>query len=106
MVAPWVVQREEKYLSYRDVFTRVAAANGIDPQQYLERALAENGWNESLSEYDNLRSRRLVAYLRHRQPDTNLNGSILIYRLGQNEIEQALDGPPAELNPDGENPYQ
>ena len=106
MTAPWVVRRELRYRAYRDEFNRLAAARGIDPQQYLELAMAQSGWNDSLIEYDGLRSRRLVAYLRHRLPTANVNGSILIYRLGRNEIEEALDGPPVELKPDNDNPYR
>ena len=41
---------------------------------------------------------RLLAYLRHRQPDANVGYSILIFRLTAEEIEQALNGPPVELD--------
>jgi hypothetical protein len=105
MTAPWVERKEQRYQQLRAKFDGLAAAKGIDPRRYLE-LLADNGWSDSLSEYDHLRSRRLMAYLRHRRPDDNVNGSILIYRLGQDDIEQAF-GPArsVECRPDGDNPY-
>jgi len=54
-----------------------------------------------LKEYDlfkKLRFNRLCAWLRHnRQPDDNVGHSILIWRLTQKEIDEALYGSPAEL---------
>ena len=41
---------------------------------------------------------RLLAYLRHRTPDDDVGYSILIFRLTAEEIEQALNGPPVELD--------
>ena len=40
---------------------------------------------------------RLFAYLRHRAPDDNVNYSILIYKLGDDEIAKSLGGPPVEI---------
>lgn len=40
---------------------------------------------------------RLCAYLRSRQPDAYIGYSILVYRLSNDEIRQALFRPPAEL---------
>jgi len=50
--------------------------------------------------YDEFRFARLKAYLRHRQPDDNINFGILIYRLTDTEIDRAVNGPPPELGPD------
>jgi hypothetical protein len=105
MTAPWVFRLELRYRQLRDKFAGLAAAKGLDPQSYLE-LLADNGWPDSLGEYDNLRTRRLIAYLRHRQPEANVNGSILVYRIGPKDIEQAFADPPAECKPDSENPYE
>ncbi len=105
MTAPWVVRRELRYRELRAQYDQLAAAKGIDPRRYLE-LLADNGWSDTLGEYDRLRTRRLIAYLRHRRPDDNVNGSILIYRLEQGDIDQALAGPPVELRPDQDNTYE
>ena len=41
---------------------------------------------------------RLLAYLRHRQPDDHVGYSILIFRLTAEEIDHALNDTPAELD--------
>jgi hypothetical protein len=105
MKAPWVDSQEQRYEAYRAKFNRLAAAKGLGPQPYLE-LLVDGGWTDNLCDYDNLRNTRLVAYLRHREPEANVNGSILIYRLGQGDIDQAFADPPAECEPDSENPNE
>jgi hypothetical protein len=40
---------------------------------------------------------RLAAFLRQREPDDNVGFSILMYRLSDNDLSRALDGPPGEL---------
>jgi hypothetical protein len=52
---------------------------------------------ERLKLLEELEFARLAAFLRHRKPDGQVNCSILIYRLTDEEIRQALFGPPAEL---------
>lgn len=44
-----------------------------------------------------LQAGRLRAFLRHRVPDANVGGSILVFRLSAADLEAALLGPPAEL---------
>jgi hypothetical protein len=51
-----------------------------------------------LDEYPNLQQTRLMAYLRHRQPDDHIGYSMLIFRLSDAEVQHALHGPPAELD--------
>ncbi len=46
-----------------------------------------------------LRLARLCAYLRHRRPDDTAGYSILIFHLTEDDVRQALLGPPAELVP-------
>jgi hypothetical protein len=63
-----------------------------------ERPLAK--WQEILRAFEALRFARLAAYLRSRDPDDNVNYSILVYKLGDAEIARALDGPPPGAGPD------
>jgi hypothetical protein len=59
------------------------------------RLLQENGanyWAECIKVYGDLRLARLCAYLRHRTPDDQIGYSILIYRLSDGEVQQALAG--------------
>ena len=44
-----------------------------------------------------LRFARLCAYLRKREPTANVGNSILVFQLNQQELDQALYGPPVEL---------
>ena len=64
------------------------------------RLTRENGakyWGAHLELFEQLRLARLCAHLRHRQPDAEVGYSILVYRLSDVEVSQALEGEPAEL---------
>lgn len=62
---------------------------------------AERGgeyWDRLLTAHDQLRLGRLCQALRHRRADETLGGgSILVFRLGERDVEDALRGPPREL---------
>ncbi len=58
----------------------------------LERS-RKSRWMEIFVEFEKLRVTRLTHYLRHREPDTHVNYSILIYRVDAEELRQALDEP-------------
>ena len=51
-------------------------------------------WQLTLTYYDMCRFARLTAFLREREPDANIDYSILVYRLSDAEVAKALDGPP------------
>jgi hypothetical protein len=53
----------------------------------------------SLYQLEQLRFARLMAYLRRREPDDQVGWSILVYRLSDAEVRDALEGAPAELVP-------
>jgi len=50
-----------------------------------------------LEQFERFRLARLTAYLRKREPDDNINFSILVYRLTGSDVAAALGGPPPEL---------
>jgi tetratricopeptide (TPR) repeat protein len=50
--------------------------------------------------YLRLRFARLCAFLRQREPDDNIGYSILIYRLSDRDVQQALTGKAVELVPE------
>ena len=56
-------------------------------------------WRRLASDFDELRLARLSAYLRRRAPDDQIGYSILIFRLDDRDVQEALTGPPAELLP-------
>jgi len=55
---------------------------------------------ERFLSFEHLRFARLCAFLRRREPDDNVGYSILIYRLSDQDVREALYGPPAELLPE------
>jgi hypothetical protein len=57
-------------------------------------------WRRLVSDFDQLRLARLCAYLRRREPDDQIGYSILIFRLSDEDVRDALNGPPAELLPE------
>lgn len=77
---PWSVKHEEAYAS-------------------LKKQLVTTPEWETLRALERARYLRLLAYLRHQPPAANIEGSILVFRLGQVQLDEALDGPPAELVP-------
>jgi hypothetical protein len=65
------------------------------------RLIAKTGkayWLELFHRYEQLRLARLTSFLRQREPDLEINYSILVYRLGAADLTRAIDGPPIELN--------
>lgn len=50
-------------------------------------------WNTAFEDFYNLRLSRLTAYLRKREPLHIINHAILVYRLSEAEVDQALNGP-------------
>jgi hypothetical protein len=49
-------------------------------------------WQELFADFDRLRTGRLLAFLRGREPDAMAGYTILIYRLTEADVEQALFG--------------
>lgn len=76
-----------------------------DPQlrSQIMASANQQQWNQMIELFERLRFRRLCSFLRQRRPDEQVGYSILIYRLTDADVAQALDGPPIELleNPEG-----
>jgi hypothetical protein len=95
---PWCVPFEEEYQRTRAAYQRWEAS-APDERAHLLASEGPAAWQRTLSIYRVLRFVRLCAALRQREPDADAGYSILIYRLTAEEIAHALDGPPAELQP-------
>jgi hypothetical protein len=54
-------------------------------------------WPPLLLRFEEFRFGRLTAFLRQREPDEEINFSVLVYHLSEADLAKALDGPPAEL---------
>jgi dolichyl-phosphate-mannose-protein mannosyltransferase len=59
----------------------------------LLRQTGEQYWHDLFKQFDQLRTGRLVAFLRNRQPDAMVGYSILIYRLTDADVALAVGGP-------------
>lgn len=81
---PWALPYEQ---TYQELLRR---SQSFDPAT-LDR-------DPDFISFEDLRFARLCAFLRHREPDEEVGGSILIYRLTDEEVDRALRGPPAELS--------
>jgi 4-amino-4-deoxy-L-arabinose transferase-like glycosyltransferase len=59
----------------------------------LMRDTGEEYWRQLFGDFDQLRTGRLLAFLRQRRPDAMVGYSILIYRLTDADVAQALNDP-------------
>jgi hypothetical protein len=89
--SPWGVLSESKYQALRPLY-RAMIASRFDPGDFT-RVAPE--WRSRYRTFAALRWARLVAYLRSkdRRPDANAGYSILIFRLSEQELREALEGP-------------
>ena len=100
---PWVKSYEK---SYQELTKRFQSLLGLPEKQRL--AIIDQNpayWGQAAKDFIAFRLGRLCAYLRERKPDANVNYSILIYRLSDAEVSDALGGVPAELREDEDSPY-
>lgn len=90
---PWTLENERLYQQLRlsDPSFRALKA---DPhgRPELRQGLSADEWATAWSRFEQLRFARLCHYLRARQPDAQPGYSILVYRLTQAEIDDALNG--------------
>jgi hypothetical protein len=88
---PWTVQNERMYQNVSGFLKEYEPIRNDEPAR--KAMLGSIGFSEEgdlFDLYEHLRLARLCAYLRRREPDDMVNYSILIYRLSDAEVEQAL----------------
>jgi len=93
---PWAEPYEKAYRNGMLALRAIAAEP--DPAERARQMSVVPA--EALYQLEQLRVARLMAYLRHREPDDQVGWSILIHRLSDAEVQVALDGPPSELVPE------
>jgi hypothetical protein len=95
----WTARYEATYQQLRSAVDPLMSAN---PAQRKDALVGHSvaSWPPLLQRFEEYRFCRLAAYLRHRQPDDEINYSILVYRLSQGDITSALEGPAPEVAPD------
>jgi hypothetical protein len=73
---------------------------GNDPlarQRFLDQSGGQDGVSQMITSFHTASFARLCSYLRGREPDAEINYSILIYRLSRADLQRILEGPPSEL---------
>ncbi len=96
----WTSQYEQAYQQrLRDFALVIKVKNDPVALRFLMAAEGEKEWNKRLGTFDTLRTARLCACLRQREPDDEVHYSILIYRLTDEDARKAVYGPPPELAP-------
>jgi hypothetical protein len=90
---PWNASYEARYQRLR---SELAPLLSDEPGRRLEglgsRPLTESAL--AFQEFDEFRGARLTAWLRKREPDDNINYSILVYHLTEADVIESLEGPP------------
>jgi tetratricopeptide (TPR) repeat protein len=110
-LGPWCAAFEATYQRARhfiDAATEDASAAGaivsdsrsdlpsVQPDEAADDAAVREA---AVHAFNLLQAGRLRAFLRQREPDATVGGSILVFRLSAADLAQALAGPPAELEP-------
>lgn len=97
---PWTVDDEAKYQQIREQL-RIFEALRKDAPARLDEVLAQRPaeyWARMCFEFEGLRFARLCARLKEREPDDQVGYSILIYRLSDEFVRDAIEGPaPANM---------
>ncbi|HEY4311711.1 MAG TPA: hypothetical protein VGN12_19855 [Pirellulales bacterium] len=94
----WNTVYEELYQRLRSVFEApVQQGADLSAMAKLVPQLNPEELKMALRNYEELRFSRLCSFLRQREPTTKIGYSILIYRLTDADLAQALVGPPSEL---------
>ncbi|HET7216750.1 MAG TPA: hypothetical protein VFJ02_01820 [Vicinamibacterales bacterium] len=95
-------EHESNYQAALKNLTILAAASGNEESMAaLRRQTGDAYWQQLFVQYDQLRTGRLAAFLRRREPDAMVGYSILIYRLSDADVVQAVTGPAPDSAPAG-----
>jgi hypothetical protein len=90
---PWTPANETLYCRMQAEINRWnSTSNDPAGRKHLLQEQGSENWVAYIKIYGDLRLARLCAYLRHRAPDDEVGYSILIYRLTNEEVRQALCG--------------
>ncbi len=81
----WSKYSEARYRKWSRMF------EGLPPERLADAN------QDNLREYGDLQLARLYAWMRQREPAEQIHYAILVYRLSDADVQEALHGPPAEL---------
>ena len=92
----WSREYEATYLQLANN-VRLFNSSSSDQRNQLITENGQDVWNTWFQAYEHARLARLISFLRQREPDSEINYSILIYQLSTADLERAIEGPPIEL---------
>ena len=92
LFGPW---NETYETTYQELKKSIAPllSDDLKPRSEFLTSQAPSSLIGLYGKYTEHRFARLTAYLRSREPDDTINYSILVYRLTEEDIARALDGP-------------
>jgi hypothetical protein len=94
----WNQSYQQQYEQLRERVESFQARSGTQAGlAELLREAPESTWAKVFWAYEMLRFSRLASALRQREPDGEVGYSILVYRLTDDDVARALDGPPGEM---------
>lgn len=94
----WTALHERAYWEVRSNLRKYERTR--DDPDARNRLIQDRGaafWVQQYKLHEHLQFARLTRYLRQREPDDQIGYSILIYRLSEAQVREALDGPLPEL---------
>jgi hypothetical protein len=98
-LGPWNERYERTYQALSATVAPLQSPDAATRDAALPSHSA-NDWATLLDYFDLYRFARLTAYLRQREADDTVNGSVLVYHLGPEDLAHALGGPPPETGID------
>ena len=81
----------------RNVQVYNALSKTPEGRRQLFSSEPEQEWQGMFQTYETMRFSRLASFLRQREADDEIGYSILVYRLTDADVAEAIDGPPVEL---------
>jgi hypothetical protein len=92
----WNVEYEDTYQQLAEK-VRLFNSSNREKRDQLIAADGQTAWANWLQTYEQARLARLTSFLRRREPDSEINYSILVYLLSAEDLDRAINGPPIEL---------
>jgi hypothetical protein len=94
---PWSNYYEKYYRAIGEECRQFSQATPEQRQELLRKHSLVD-WLNHYNRFENLRLARLCAWLRHRgEPEFTIGNALFIWKLSLQDLDAALDGPPAEL---------
>ena len=99
---PWGHWNRRYEAEYQELYAAVRPLMSAERADRIAALVRRNSgdWPQLLERFEEYRFGRLAAYLRQREPDDEINYTVMVYRLSASDVARALDGPPPEIGPD------